>query len=373
MIKGGTAYFYDGQTAKRHIVDIALSDDRQALLLTGDSLRAPVRWLLQDLRALSDRSQRDQLVLSQLAQTDDESPRDTARLVLLDADLIDIVIRTRPNLFKRDIRPGTGLKVLKYIGGAVASVLLILFVILPAMANTLAEIIPIEREIAFGKTVTRQMERFLGGESYGDLVCDDPEGQVALQNLLARLTQNSDLTYQINLSVFDHEMINAFAAPGGQVVLLRGLIDAAETPEEIAGVLAHEIAHVESRDPTRGALRATGSAGILSMVLGDFTGGAAIALIGEHMLSASYTREAEAAADRFALDMLASANVSAQGFARFFDSLKDMEGFELPAYLSTHPASADRQAAAQLFAKEQSDTTPIINAQDWQALQRICN
>ena len=153
-------------------------------------------------------------------------------------------------------------------------------------------------------------DRFLGS-SEGQLACSNPAGLAALENMEARLLETTDTLYDLNIAVFDHGMVNAFAAPGGQVVLMRGLIDKAGGPDEVAAVLAHEIGHVEARDVTRNALRVAGSAGILSMIFGDFSGGSAAVIVVERMMNASYTREAEAEADSYARDMLAAADVSA--------------------------------------------------------------
>ena len=373
MTPGTAAQFFDGQSAVRHDVCVALSEDRQALMITGDTLSEPLRWRLMDLRALSDTSDTQRLTVTRHFESDDESPRDTARLVVLDPDLIAWLHKTRPNLFRADVHPGTWRKVLTYTFGAIAASVLMLFVILPAMADTLAQIIPAQREVAFGRVVTSQMARVLGNSSLGELTCSNEEGEAALQAMLDRLTGPQEMEYEINLRVFDHGMINAFAAPGGHVVLLRGLLDKAEHPDEVAGVLAHEIAHVESRDATRHALRAAGSAGLLTMILGDFTGGAAIAVLGEHMISASYTREAEGLADLYAMNMLAAADVDATGFADFFEVIAELEGIELPAYLSTHPASRNRATKARDFAGGQGETTPVLTEQEWQALKGICD
>ena len=121
--------------------------------------------------------------------------------------------------------------------------------------------------MAFGRAVVGQIESLLGDDS--PLTCDAPAGRAALQRLKDRLTEGQGLRYDIDLAVFDHEMINAFAAPGGQIVIMRGLLDAAESPEEVAGVLAHEIGHVEARDPTRLAFRSAGSAGIIALQVLD--------------------------------------------------------------------------------------------------------
>ena len=86
--EGTAAQFFDGQTAARHHVQVALSDDRQALVITGESLAEPLRWRLMDLRALSDTSDKARLTVTRHTTSDDEMPRDIARLVILDPDLI---------------------------------------------------------------------------------------------------------------------------------------------------------------------------------------------------------------------------------------------------------------------------------------------
>jgi beta-barrel assembly-enhancing protease len=178
------------------------------------------------------------------------------------------------------------------------------------------------------------------------------------------------LQYKLSIKVLDHEMVNAFAVPGGQIVILRGLLDDAETPAEVAGVLAHEVGHVEARDPTRLTFRAAGSAGIVSLLLGDATGGTLIAIMGDQMLSASYTREAEAEADAFAHRMLAAADISTEGMAAFFDRIDGM-GAELPGYMATHPASKGRAATAR--AADQGAGRAIMSDAEWQALRNICD
>ena len=143
----------------------------------------------------------------------------------------------------------------------------------------------------------------------------------------------------------------------------------------MAAVLAHEIGHVVSRDATRGALRAAGSAGLLSMVFGDFAGGTAAVVIAEYTLNASYTREAEAQADTFAHNMLEAANVSTVGMADFFGSLNGLEDEmpDLPIYLSSHPDTQERADLATEFAKGQGTTTPVLDDAEWNALKAICD
>lgn len=294
-------------------------------------------------------------------------PHDPARLVLAEGPLAAWVRVEAKGLMRRDVRRGTGVKVAGRIALAGAALAAILFVFLPQISDLLADQLPLEQEVAFGQAVLRQVEGMLGAED--SLVCDNPAGLAALEKMERRLTEGQGLTYDIDLSVFDHEMLNAFAAPGGHVVILRGLLDEAETPEEVAGVLAHEIGHVEARDPVRLAFRSAGSAGILALVLGDVTGGTVIAFAGDYLLRASYTREAEEAADAFAFDLLTRTGVGTEGLATFFERIEGMGG-DVPEILSTHPPSGNRAEAARA-AGDAADETVLSDA-EWQALRRIC-
>lgn len=335
-----------------------------------------LRWPLHDLRKLLDHARTDQIILTLRSDTAvDSSLIETARLTVDDPDLIAQIETLCPDLTKRDLPEGSRRKILTCVGMAVGAVVLMIFVILPAMANTLAYIIPIKREVAYGKLVVRQMERFFGGSVAGELICSSPEGDAALAKMIARLTDTTPTEYELHVAVMRHDMVNAFAAPGGQIVLVEGLIEQANSPDEVAAVLGHEIGHVESRDATRGALRAAGSAGLLSMVFGDFAGGTAAVVIAEYTLNASYTREAEAQADTYARNMMNAANVSTRGMSDFFGSLGDLESKmpDLPIYLSSHPDTDERADMAAEFAQTQGATTPVLDDAEWVALRAICD
>ncbi len=369
-----SGFFYDGETAGRHSVTVEMEEGAGALLLTGPTLDDVQRWPLHRLRALSDHARETSLTLTLHARTKDESLRVAARLIITDKDLIARLKKLCPDLSRQDMRIGSWQKIVKRSALAAGALALMVFVILPRMANTLAELIPVDREIAFGKSVTAQMETALGASKLWDLHCSNAEGNAALERLVARLTKGQALQYRPEVQVLNHKMVNAFAAPGGQIVMMRGLIDNATGPETVAAVLAHEIGHVERRDATRHALRAAGSAGLLSMAMGDFTGGAIAVFLGERLLQASYTREAETEADAFALEMLNASGVDSTGMADFFDQMQKLEGQgpEVLTYFSTHPASASRAAQAQGNAATQVETTPALNKKDWAALKAIC-
>lgn len=372
---GHRGRYFDGQTGARLDVEVRLDTGAGTLALLHPDLPAGKRvWPLAHLRKLQDAARSDRMTLALRAEDAEDAPMvDLPRLTLTDPHLIARIERNAPALSRRGIRRGTGTRIAARLGLAAGALALMLFVILPGLAGSLAQIIPPEREARWGRAVVSQIERFLGGSELGGLACTAPQGVAALERMRARLASGTELGYDLTITVFDHDMINAFAAPGGQIVLMRGLLEAASGPDEVAGVLAHEIAHVESRDVTRNTLRAAGSAGLLSLVLGDFAGGTLAVVLAEATLSASYTRAAETAADSYALAMLADAQVSSAGLADFFARIGEMQGgLALPEYLSSHPGLDGRARRAEAFADGQHGTRPVITQADWEALQAIC-
>ncbi|MFV0491038.1 MAG: M48 family metallopeptidase [Pseudorhodobacter sp.] len=365
--------YFDGLTARRHSVLVSVLGDPATLVISRADRTAPdVIWPLDRLRRLGDQADQGALTLTILTETEDESPRDPARLVLNDPDLVAWLKSKAPGLDRREVHKGTWGRLARNIVLAAVAVVLMLFMILPRLADFMADILPRETEIRFGKSVVVQMERFLGAKKMGELSCNAPEGQAALDRLVARLTAGRDLDYTLDVSVMNNRMVNAFAAPGGHVVLVRGLLDKADSPEEVAGVLAHEIGHVEARDPTRLLLRSAGSAGILSLLLGDVSGGL-LAAMAEMALQSAYSREAESAADMFGLELLNDAGVSSTGFADFFERIAESDGLSLPEYLASHPNSKGRAEAARVNAEGRRSGRPILTDAEWRDLRAICD
>jgi predicted Zn-dependent protease len=183
------------------------------------------------------------------------------------------------------------------------------------------------------------------------------------------------MPYPLRVGVIDHSLVNAIAVPGGRVLIFRGLLDASSNPEEVAGVLAHEIGHVVSRDPTREALRAAGTAGVVGLLLGDVFGASIAVVATDAVINASYQRDAEKRADETAYRLLAEAELPTQPFASFFKKMKDKYG-ETPDFLklfASHPGlqeRAERAAAADRVGEGPYE--PVIEDQDWVALRGIC-
>jgi predicted Zn-dependent protease len=143
--------------------------------------------------------------------------------------------------------------------------------------------------------------------------------------------------------VADRPELNAFAAPGGVVVVHAGLIRSADSAEEIAGVLAHEIAHAELRHSLKTMVKGMGLRALVAVALGDFSG-AALAEAAKNLTELGFSRDAEREADRDGLRRLVAAGIDPGGMVRFFEKLAREQSIAPPALLSTHPATEERIA-----------------------------
>lgn len=361
------AIFFDGQTAKEHRV--VVNFDHTRLQITGDDIPETVTWQYSDVREQLDQAGPQAIIVS--------STGDPARLIIEDQASADWVRSVAHDLTNPDTPKGSYRRLGVFATMAIGSVCLILFVIIPALSNTLAMMLPVEREVALGKGTVRQIERVLTIGRDSDLTCSSVDGDAALAKMAARFAAHIDNPYPLSVRVFDHDMVNAFAAPGGHVILFKGLIEAADSPEEVAGVLGHELGHVIHRDPTRLALRSAGSVGILGMLLGDFSGGAATVFLADQLIAADYAQDAETNADLFATQLFADAKLPSTSFANFFDTLakeygRDEEG--LISHLASHPQlrrRADAARAADTIGGK--DFVPVLTPAEWKSLRAICD
>lgn len=188
----------------------------------------------------------------------------------------------------------------------------------------------------------------------------------AIQEIGSRLTQGSKYSYK--WYVAEDPSINAFAVPGGYVVVNTGLIQAADSAEEVAGVLAHEVQHVELRHTLKNILHSLGLRAAFSLALGD-VGGTALGDFAATLSELKFSRDLESEADRHGLAALKQASIAPQGMVSFFDKLRKQEGATPPALLSTHPASENRMQTMQGMVREQGEWPAKPLAYDWSVIK----
>ena len=165
--------------------------------------------------------------------------------------------------------------------------------------------------------------------------------------------------YSYGFSVANYRDLNAFALPGGPVWINRGVLQAARSEAQVAGVLAHEIAHVARRhaaDQISKGMVANGLLGLLGAVLGN-AGGARTAQTGARVLAGGYmmkfSRDDEREADKVGVEILRRAGWDPRGLLEFMQILREQQGRDpgsVEVFLSSHPSPAERvqQLRAQL-------------------------
>jgi predicted Zn-dependent protease len=205
----------------------------------------------------------------------------------------------------------------------------------------------LEKEIALGKQLAQEVEREAK-------VIDDPIIAEYVNRVGQNLVRNSDAKVPFTIKVLDGEEVNAFALPGGFFFVYSGLVMKAESESELAGVMAHEIAHVAARHGTRQATRGQiiNYASIPLIFMGGWTGyairqGAGLAIpLGFLSFSRGFEREA----DFLGLQYLYKAGYDPAAFVDFFEKIQSMEKKKpgtISKIFTTHPMTDDRIEQAQ--------------------------
>ncbi len=289
-----------------------------------------------------------------------------ARLVVRDQRILDALRPRSGRLRGGDMRGARVWTRALTWTGATAGVLVGLYFALPLLARPLAALVPLSWEESLGRTVMRQVTLVFGRN--GQLrQCTGAAGQAAIERLVGRLAATVESRYTFRVQVVDTGMVNALAAPGGYIMVFRGLIDKARTPEEVAGVIGHEMGHVIEQHGTQAMIRSQG----MRLILGGLGDGTAVE-VGSTLATLSYGRAAEREADRVGVTMLNKADIRGGGLAEFFRRLgrDDAEGEPgVTRYISTHPPSAERAGEIDTRAVGQG---PAMSAEEWQALRAIC-
>src|SRR3954464_4438894 len=152
------------------------------------------------------------------------------------------------------------------------------------------------------------------GDTSRPFECANEDGRAALAKLMGKLEAAAALPIPLEPKVVRRSEPNAIALPGGHIYVFEGLIEKSENPDELAGVIAHEIGHVAHRDGTRSILQSAGLSFLFGMLLGDFVGGGAVVIGARAVLRSSYSRDVEGAADRYGADLLNRAGGDVRAF-----------------------------------------------------------
>ena len=221
------------------------------------------------------------------------------------------------------------LLVFALIGG----LLLGYFFVLPFTAEQVASVIPRSSEVMLGNAVYAALQEE-----------DDSSGSELLNAFFDSL--HIVTPYSIRITLVDDKTVNAFALPGGQIVVYSGLLKKMKSYPELAALLSHEFVHVENRHATRSICRSLGSQFFVGLLFGNM--GSLVSVAAGHaneIRSLSYSRELEKEADMSGLQLLLDRRIDARGFADLFGHLKEEEsGLVIPEIISSHPDTNVRAA-----------------------------
>lgn len=166
-----------------------------------------------------------------------------------------------------------------------------------------------------------------------------------IDSLLSDLcTKNFIDRDRINLHIIEKDEVNAFALPGGHLVLYTGLINASDNFEEVTGVIGHELAHIELNHVMKRLVREIGLSALISMTTGESN--PQVVLETAKLLSSSaFDRALEKEADIKASDYLMKSNINPEHFANFLFRMASSEStseYRIASWISTHPESEER-------------------------------
>lgn len=299
---------------------------------------------------------------------------DTGERLIFDDDARAALKAAAPALFKPKAHGVESPAVVGWLAGAAASLAAIFLVGIPMAAKPIAHALPDRYQQQIAGIARSQME---GLTDYCEGV---DQAELTLDNLLLRFIDASPsreddaLRPIVNVTMVHAGFPNAFAMPDDTIVVTDQLIAAAESPDELAGVLAHELGHIASDHVMANVIRSSGAGVFFDVVFGGAGLGQAAAIATVNLASLRYSREDEAEADRIALDYLDDINADPGAFARFFDRIAHITGEDQHAsrwatLLSSHPASAERAAAARARAHSGE---PALSPYEWQLVRSAC-
>jgi beta-barrel assembly-enhancing protease len=226
----------------------------------------------------------------------------------------------------------------------------ILLILLPALlaltgCSSLSSLIPVEFDKSIGSQFAAQIE----SDTYSTEILDSVKYAhvyTYVKNIRNEIINSDDINYKNDFPytvkiIKDDSTLNAFCVPGGYIYVYTGLLKYLDSESELAGVMAHEIAHAEKRHSVEQIAKKSGIALVLSYFLGSDMSD--LVNVGTELLALNFSRSDEKEADEYAVKYLYDTRYDPRGVAGFFQKLiKEHKDAEIPEFLSTHPASQSR-------------------------------
>lgn len=344
--------YYDGLTSRKHRIEVTVAGGE----IMGEGDGVSFRWPLKGVRIIAVEAGNIRL-----------APRSGDGRLVLDVAEWEAASGLSVRAVRRANRNREG-RLVVWLAVVGVTLAVGIFVGIPMAARPLARATPPAIETDMGRNMASQLQVALKP------CTGNPAGQASLNDLTRRLTRDVDMPFVVRVIPVHAPMVNAFALPGGTILVTDDLIADARSSDELAGVLAHEIAHIEKRHVMEAVLRSLGLGLVLDAVVGGGSGaGQQAVLLASSFTEQRYSRALEREADERAFELLAANRISTAGMADFFERLADKtspEGVNRAAeWFATHPDSGRRATAARALAKT---GVPAMAPADWTAVRQMC-
>lgn len=223
---------------------------------------------------------------------------------------------------------------------------------------------------------TENLEEELGDLFYDFIIQDnneieDEDKLIIIDSIFLRITEKNHIdSDKIQIHIIENREVNAFALPGNHLIINTGLIGVTDSPEELAGVICHEIAHIELDHIMKKLVKEVGVSLLVSMAGGN-SGSEVLAETVRHLSSSAFDRKLEKEADLKSVDLLIKSNIDPNPFADFFYKIEGNDDFSQHfSWLSTHPEFKDRSHYIVEYINEKAyKVEQIISDSSWKMLK----
>jgi predicted Zn-dependent protease len=355
--------YWDGQIATRQLCTVLLKEDEIHIKVQNGDI---VVWPHNEVQKTRSFKKGDPIQL-------ERGLVNPEILVVSDPEFLNAVSRIFPSQKWTTYIQNTVFRRSVAIVALLISFFLILIfyiLLLPSIASFAAFHVPVSWEEQYGNSLAESIAK-------SARVCNDPNKKHDLEKILSTLTDNiPNNYYTFHLIVLDKSAINAFAVPGGNIFVFSGLLEQTESPDELAGVFAHEIQHVVQHHSMREILRRSSTGLLLSALTFNSSGILSYGMEGANIIgSLQFSREFEEEADSKGMDLLLKSQVNPEGMIQFFEKLKESEKNSTlpPVYLSTHPATESRiNVLRSIKSQSHRQFNNPFKGYNWQEIKTIC-
>jgi beta-barrel assembly-enhancing protease len=351
--------YFDGQTARDNAVSIDI--DANGVSFWSDDLEVQ-NWSFAGLAAVDPPRPGHLLRLRSVTATG-------ARLSIRDDVFLSRLLQAAPHL-RDGFNSRTAFRMGTWIAGGLTVLAALVYFTVNFAPQRLAVLLP-------DKWTQRVGEQIETGLVDRAKICHSTAGDAALSIMVGKLAEADPNLPPLRVRIYDMALVNAFTLPGGRIVLTRGLIEKADGPDEVAGVLAHELGHAVHHDPEAQLVRITGVQILLSVATGTSGGTNAGSIAGLAAILQS-SREAERAADAYAVSTLTAAYIDPLGLKQFFEKILIDDGknkggplARLGGLFATHPGTEERISLIKPLTDEKN-LKPVLTDAQWQDLRRVC-